>query len=120
MPTISMASIIDAVRLCNNECKNTSGMAVIKPSAVVFMATEILLDNKLAFCAGSALATAAKAVMRPIIVPSKPNKVAILAKVPSIGVTWGYHSSDDLLSEGAGTLVTRFDELEPAIVRLLE
>jgi phosphoglycolate phosphatase len=47
-------------------------------------------------------------------------RMARAAKVPSIGVTWGYHSSDDLLSEGAGTLVTRFDELEPAIVRLLE
>ncbi|WP_445766630.1 hypothetical protein, partial [Rheinheimera sp.] len=48
MPTISMVSITLAVLPCNSECTNTSGIAAIKPKAVVFIATEILDDSRLA------------------------------------------------------------------------
>lgn len=47
-------------------------------------------------------------------------RMARAAKVPGIGVTWGYHTSDDLLREGASALVHRFDELDASIARLLE
>jgi hypothetical protein len=43
-----------------------------KPEAVLFIATEIASDSKLAFSAGFADATALKAPMRPVMVPSKP------------------------------------------------
>ena len=58
------------------------GIAAIRPKAVVFMATEMEADNRSAFCAGSALATAVNALIRPRIVPSRPSRVAMLAKVP--------------------------------------
>ena len=50
-------------------------MPAIKPKAVVFIATEILADSKSALSAGLALATAVKASIRPMIVPSRPSKV---------------------------------------------
>ena len=47
-------------------------------------------------------------------------RMARAARVAAVGVTWGYHTPDDHLSEGAGALVSRFVELDPAINRLLE
>ena len=43
--------------------------------------TEMEEDNRLAFSAGSALATAVKAAIKPRIVPSSPSRVEMLAKV---------------------------------------
>ncbi len=56
----------------------SSGMATIRPNAVVFIATEMLADSRSAFSAGFALATAVNAWMRPMIVPSSPSRVAML------------------------------------------
>ena len=56
-------------------------MATIKPNAVVFMATEIEADSRSAFSAGLTLATAVKPLIRPMMVPSRPSRVAMLAKV---------------------------------------
>jgi len=78
---ISILSTISVVLVCKKVNINKSGIAAIKPNAVVFMATEILADNKLAFSEGSTLATAVNALISPIIVPNSPNKVAMLAKV---------------------------------------
>ena len=36
-----------------------------------------------------------------------------------IGVAWGYHERVDLLAAGADIVIAGFDELEPAIDRLL-
>ena len=55
-------------------------MADIKPNAVVFIATEILDDNRSAFSAGSAPATAVKAWIKPMIVPSNPSKGGNICK----------------------------------------
>ena len=46
-------------------------MAQIKPDAVLFIATEILAANKLAFSAGLALAIEAKAEIKPTMVPNR-------------------------------------------------
>ena len=69
------------VLLCRTVCRSSSGIATIRPNAVVFIATEILADNRSAFSAGFADATAVNALIRPMIVPSKPSNVAILANV---------------------------------------
>src|SRR5690625_7405045 len=53
---------------------SSRGIATSSPSAVVFMATEMEADNSSAFCAGSAEATALKAVIKPIMVPSKRSE----------------------------------------------
>ena len=74
------------VLLCNMEWINSSGIAAIKPNAVVFIASEMLCDNSVAFSAGSALATAVNAAIKPMIVPSNPSKVAMLANVAKYGV----------------------------------
>ena len=58
---ISKLSTSSVVRVCNTACNSSSGMAEIRPKAVVFMATEIELDSMLAFSVGSALATAEQA-----------------------------------------------------------
>src|SRR3972149_6494962 len=58
--------------------KNRSGIADISPKAVVFMATEILAESRSAFSAGFALETAVKAWIRPMMVPSRPSRGAIL------------------------------------------
>lgn len=47
-------------------------------------------------------------------------RMARAAGVGGIGVSWGYHETPDLLREGASALVDRFDDLDPAIARLLE
>ncbi len=76
---ISKLSTIALVLLCSIECMSNSGIATIKPNAVVFIASEMLCDNSVAFSAGSALATAVNAAIKPMIVPSNPSKVAMLA-----------------------------------------
>ena len=69
---ISKLSINDVVFDSRNMCANNSVIATPKPEAVLFMATEMAAASKLAFSAGFAVATALKAPMRPVIVPSKP------------------------------------------------
>jgi hypothetical protein len=59
-------------------CTMSSGIATIRPKAVVFIATEMLADRRSAFSAGFALATAVNAWIRPMIVPSRPSSVAML------------------------------------------
>src|SRR6185369_1032085 len=59
---------------------SSRGIAVIRPKAVQFMASEMLAASRAAFSAGLAVATAAKAVIRPMMVPSSPNRVAILER----------------------------------------
>ena len=54
-------------------------MATAKPDAVLFMATEIAAASRLAFSAGFAVATALKAPIRPVMVPSKPINRPTLA-----------------------------------------
>jgi phosphoglycolate phosphatase len=38
----------------------------------------------------------------------------------AIGVSWGYHDSQDLLAAGAGALIHDYSELDAAIARVLE
>lgn len=47
-------------------------------------------------------------------------RMARAAGVGGIGVAWGYHTTDELLREGAGALVQRFDEIDATIAGLLE
>jgi phosphoglycolate phosphatase len=47
-------------------------------------------------------------------------ELAVNAGCRSIGVTWGYHAADDLHRMGAGTLINAYDELDAAILRVLE
>ena len=59
---ISRLSISSVVLVCSTACMRRSGTAVIRPKAVQFIATEMLADSRFAFCAGSMVATAAKAL----------------------------------------------------------
>lgn len=63
-----------------------SGIAVIRPKAVQFMASEMLAASREAFSAGLAVATAPKAWIRPMMVPSNPNRVAIFESSARYGV----------------------------------
>ena len=45
--------------------------------AVVIIATDMLTESRLAFSARFALATAVKAAISPLAVPSSPSRVAI-------------------------------------------
>lgn len=47
-------------------------------------------------------------------------RMAKAAGVAGIGVGWGYHATDDLLREGASTLVAHVEELDAAIARMME
>ena len=38
----------------------------------------------------------------------------------SVGVSWGYHATTDLLAAGAGALIDNYSELDAAIARVLE
>src|SRR6185312_8731525 len=78
---ISRLSISSVVLVWMTAWMSSSGTAVIRPNAVQFIATEMLAESRFAFCAGSIVATAAKARMRPMTVPSRPRSVARLAKV---------------------------------------
>ena len=53
-------------------------MATPRPKAVQFMASEMERESRVALSAGLALATAAKAPMRPTMVPRSPRSVATL------------------------------------------
>src|SRR5690606_20632636 len=63
MLAISMLSMMSRVFLVITALAISSGIAAIRPKAVVFMAMEIDCDNSADFSAGSALATAAKAAI---------------------------------------------------------
>ena len=56
-------------------------MPVVRPKAVQFIASEIPFESRVAFCEGSTPATPAKALMRPVMVPRRPARVA---RLPSI------------------------------------
>jgi phosphoglycolate phosphatase len=47
-------------------------------------------------------------------------ELAKAAGVVSIGVGWGYHERKDLLRAGATVLIEGFDELDAAILEILE
>lgn len=47
-------------------------------------------------------------------------ELARAAGCRAIGVTWGYHPAEDLLTAGAGALIHDFSELDAAIARVLE
>lgn len=47
-------------------------------------------------------------------------ELARAAGCRAIGVTWGYHPAEDLLSAGAGALIHDYAELDAAIHRVLE
>lgn len=47
-------------------------------------------------------------------------ELAVNAGCRSIGVTWGYHEAEDLTRMGAGALIDSYDELDAAILRVLE
>ncbi|MDP1731991.1 MAG: HAD-IA family hydrolase [Devosia sp.] len=47
-------------------------------------------------------------------------ELAKAAGVMSIGVGWGYHERDDLQLAGADILIDRFDDLDAAILQVLE
>lgn len=47
-------------------------------------------------------------------------ELAVNAGCQAIGVTWGYHEPGNLLAAGAGAMIDSYDELDAAIVRLLE
>src|SRR5882672_12152726 len=76
---ISKLSINDVVFDSRNMCDVSSVMATAKPDAVLFIATEMAAASKLAFSAGFAVATALKAPIRPLMVPSKPINRPTLA-----------------------------------------
>src|SRR5690606_23321022 len=78
---ISRLSTSSVVLVWSRACTSSSGIATIRPKAVVFIATEIDAESRSAFSAGLALETAVNAWMRPTIVPSRPRSVARLAKV---------------------------------------
>src|SRR5271154_2372897 len=76
---ISRLSISEVVLDSRNMCDSNSVMATPRPDAVLFIATEIAAASKLAFSAGLAVATALKALMRPMMVPSNPINKPTLA-----------------------------------------
>jgi phosphoglycolate phosphatase len=47
-------------------------------------------------------------------------ELARAAGCRAIGVTWGYHPAEDLLTAGAGALIHDYSELDAAIARVLE
>src|SRR5580698_897737 len=69
---ISRLSISDVVFDSRNMCAVSKVIATARPEAVLFIATEIAAASKLAFSAGFAVATALKAPIRPVMVPSSP------------------------------------------------
>src|ERR1700733_462144 len=76
---ISRLSIRDVVLDSRNMCAVRSVMATASPEAVLFIATEIAAASKLAFSAGFAVATALKAPIKPVMVPSRPINKPTLA-----------------------------------------
>lgn len=47
-------------------------------------------------------------------------ELAVNAGCQAVGVSWGYHDPGDLLRAGAGAMIHSYDELDAAIIRLLE
>jgi phosphoglycolate phosphatase len=47
-------------------------------------------------------------------------ELAVNAGCQSVGVTWGYHDPADLLRAGAGAMIDSYDELDAALIRVLE
>ena len=76
---ISKLSINDVVLDSRNMCAVSNVMATARPDAVLFIATEMAAASKLAFSAGFAVATALKAPIKPVMVPSKPINKPTLA-----------------------------------------
>src|ERR1700722_11545620 len=76
---ISRLSISDVVFDSRNICDSNRVIATPNPDAVLFIATEMAAARQLAFSAGFAVATALKALIRPMMVPSKPMSRPTLA-----------------------------------------
>lgn len=47
-------------------------------------------------------------------------ELAVNAGCQSVGVTWGYHDPGDLVRAGAGAMIDSYDELDAALIRVLE
>ena len=47
-------------------------------------------------------------------------EMSVNAGVLAIGVSWGYHESDELVSAGATKVISEFDELVPSLDDLME
>ncbi|SEQ42607.1 phosphoglycolate phosphatase [Devosia sp. YR412] len=47
-------------------------------------------------------------------------EMGVAAKTRTIGVTWGYHEPRELIAVGADTMIDRYDQLVPAIAKLLD
>src|ERR1700682_1650194 len=76
---ISRLSINEVVFDSRNMCAVSSVIATAKPDAVLFIATEMAAASRLAFSAGFAVATALKAPIKPVMVPSRPINKPTLA-----------------------------------------
>jgi len=46
-------------------------------------------------------------------------ELAKAAGVTAIGVSWGYHDTDELVAAGASAIIDHYDELDETLVRLL-
>lgn len=47
-------------------------------------------------------------------------ELAVNAGCQSVGVTWGYHDAGDLVRAGAGAMIDSYEELDAALIRVLE
>ena len=47
-------------------------------------------------------------------------EMGVAAGCKTVGVTWGYHESRELIAVGAGTMIDRYDQLAGAIGQLLD
>jgi len=47
-------------------------------------------------------------------------EMAVNANIHAIGIGWGYHSAEALISAGASLVIERFDQLPAAAARLIE
>src|SRR5260221_1235093 len=76
---ISKLSISDVVFDSRNICDSNSVIATPNPDAGLFIATEMAAASRLAFSARFAVATALKALIRPLMGPTKPLSRPTLA-----------------------------------------
>ena len=70
--------------------------AMVRPKAVLFMASEMPLESMICFISGLAAPSDLKVPMRPVMVPMRPTRVATLASDQSGAmrlVMWGVTSS---------------------------
>src|SRR5207249_3534477 len=76
MPLSSTCSAMPSTRPTRKPCMTSVGMATMRPNAVALSAIEMPPARNAERCDGSAAPTAANAVMRPEMVPSRPPRGA--------------------------------------------